>query len=76
MLTRPVNERYYAADNTVPHITDQRLWARIPLIRGGAPGLALPRFQEPMMKVGHGGMIPAAQDPTDPSTWRVPVVFT
>lgn len=76
MLTRPVNERYYAAGNTVPHITDQRMWSRPALVRAGAQGLALPHRGLPMMSVGHGGMIPAAQDPTDPATWQVPVVFT
>jgi len=76
MLTRPVNERHYSASNTVPHITDQRLWRRAPLVRAGAPGLSLPYRGEPLMKMGHGGVIPAAQDPTDPTTWRVRVVFT
>lgn len=76
MLTRPVNEKHYAASNTVPHITDQRLWSRVPLIRGGSGGLTLPYRGQPLMSVGHGGMIPAAQDPTDPRTWQVPVVFT
>lgn len=74
MLTRPLG-RHYSAGNTVPvpapdsHQPGQ-------LLRSFGGGLHLPRGQEPMMDTGRGRVIPAAQDPTDPSTWRVPVVFT
>lgn len=75
MLTRPVNERHYSARNTVP-VPAPDHHERGELLRGGAPGIHLPRGGEPMMDTGNGRVIPAAQDPTDPSTWRVPVVFT
>jgi hypothetical protein len=75
MLTRQLT-RPYGASNTVPHITNQSLWDRLELIRASAIGVHLPRGNEPMMDTGHGRVIPAAQDPTDPATWRVPVVFT
>lgn len=75
MLTRPLG-RHYSARNTVPVPTPDS-HERGQLVRGsGASGLHLPYGQDPMMHTGNGRVIPAAQDPTDPSTWRVPVVFT
>lgn len=76
MLTRPLGKPYSAA-NTVPVPTPDNHDVQVPIARGGAPGLHLPyRSGEPLMRIGHGGVIPAAQDPTDSRTWRVPVVFT
>lgn len=61
----------------VPHAEAQGhgYWDQYPLLRAGAVSLALPGTA-PLMTTGNGGAIPAAQDPTDPRTWRTPVVFT
>lgn len=75
MLTRPLGKQY-SASNTVPVPAPDNHDVQAPIIRAGAPGLHLPYRGEPLMKIGHGGVIPAAQDPTDPRTWQVPVVFT
>lgn len=76
MLTRPLG-RHYSAGNTVPVPTPDNHDVQGGIVRSGALGLQLPMVTgEPMMRVGHGGVIPAAQDPTDSRTWRVPVVFT
>lgn len=75
MLLRPI-QRHYSAVSTVPHIQDQSLHQRNQIERASLAGVCLPHGDEPMMTLKNGGVIPAAQDPTDPSTWRVPVVFT
>lgn len=46
------------------------------LVRGGHAPLFLGGPDGPLMRTGNGGYIPAAQDPTDPHTWIVPVVWT
>lgn len=75
MLTRPLG-RHYSAGNVVP-VPAPDSHDRGQLVRpDSVGGLHLPHGQDPMMDTGYGRVIPAAQDPTDPSTWRVPVVFT
>lgn len=76
MLTRRLNERRYGPSSSVPHIQDQTQWDRRAIERASGGGMHLPYGYEPLMPVGNGCYIPAAQDPTDPATWRVPVVFT
>jgi hypothetical protein len=71
MITR----RMYPSQH-IPHLVNQGEWARGLILRAGAQGVHLPNATEPMMNTGRGRYIPAAQDPTDPNTWRVPVVFT
>jgi hypothetical protein len=74
MLTRPLGRRH-SADNVVPVPTpDSHQPGQ--LVRSSGGGLHLPRGNEPMTDMGNGIVMPAAQDPTDPHTWRVPVVFT
>jgi len=71
MITRPMRP-----NQDVPHLLNQGEWSRALLIRAGHQGVHLAGGQVPMMNTGRGRCIPAAQDPTDPRTWRVPVVFT
>lgn len=74
MLTRPLG-RHYSASNVIP-VPAPDSYQPGTVIRATGGGLHLPRGNEPMMATGGGRVIPAAQDPTDPHTWRVPVVFT
>lgn len=74
MLTRRIRRSLYSGP-VVPAPVPAN-YPRGGLIRGGPAGVNLPGGLEPMMDTGRGRVIAAAQDPTDPSTWRVPVVFT
>ena len=75
MMTRSLHRAYTAYDS-VPHILNQSQYQRNNIQVASTLGVHLPYGYEPMMDAGRGTVIPAAQDPTDPSTWRVPVVFT
>ena len=70
MITRPL-PRTYSLTHRQVHVTPA-----YQLARGGTSGLALSGPDGPMMRTKNGGYVPAAQDPTDPQTWSVPVIFT
>jgi len=69
-INRPLT-RDYALDAPYTHVRPA-----YQLTTGGHAGLWLPGGTRPLMRTGNGGYIPAAQDPTDKSTWMVPVVWT
>jgi hypothetical protein len=70
MLTRPIRRTYSLRQPTQSPSRPNYLPG------GGVTTFMPPGSPVPMMQTFNGGFIPAAQDPTDPSTWRVPVVFT
>lgn len=72
-ITRPL---WRNCAPSVPHIQNQDQWVRGLLFRASVHSLAFPYSPAPLMRTANGGWIPAAQDPTDPKTWRTPVVFT
>lgn len=71
-LTRPMARTYHDSDPV--HVMNAQGKGYVQT--GGFQSLRLPFSGEPMMPTGNGGYVPAAQDPTDRSTWRVPVIFT
>jgi hypothetical protein len=68
--------RRLAPDRSIPHLHNQGPLDRAQIARAGALGLHLPGGHRALMETSPGRYIPAAQDPTDPRTWQVPVVFT
>jgi hypothetical protein len=69
-MGRPLT-RTYPLDSPYNHVTPIYT-----LATGGNAPLNLPGGNRPLMRTGKGGYIPAAQDPSDPATWMVAVVFT
>lgn len=68
-----IHQRTWNEEDALPHLVNESNWQRGRILRAGNAGLCLK--SQPLMKIGNG-YIPAAQDPTDPNTWRVPVIFT
>jgi hypothetical protein len=74
VMRRPLVKRWNRQD-ALPHLVNNQKWQRGEILRGGHQGVCIPDTK-PLMKMKHGGYIPAAFDPTDPNTWTGPVIFT
>lgn len=67
----------HTIEDAMPHMVNPDRWNKGTLHTGGVFALNLPdQGNRALMPTGNGGYIPAADDPTDPSTWSVLHVFT
>lgn len=85
IMTRSFDHNYTVSD-AMPHMVNKNRWNKGKLHRAGQNTLSLNKCGSgPLMAIRGNTLpdgtvtysyIPVAQDPTDPATWRVPVVWT
>jgi hypothetical protein len=71
--------RTWTREDALTHLVNNRKWNKGKLLRSTSPGYIVPsgpHASGPMMRTQNGGYIPAAFDPTDPSTYTDPVYFS